>query len=59
MNRKFNILLEVVWILTGLLCLYAGIRLALGKGGTPMYVFFLLGIVSFLFAWYRDKERKK
>jgi hypothetical protein len=59
MNKKFLILLEVVWILTGILCLLAGIKLATGTGGKIMYIFFLLAVVSFLFAWYRDKERKK
>lgn len=59
MNRKFHIVLEVVWLLTGFLCLYAGIRLAFGTRGMPMYIFFALAVVSFLFAWFRDKERKK
>lgn len=59
MNKKFLILLEVVWIVTGILCLFAGIKYATGSGGKITYIFFLLAVVSFLFAWYRDRERKK
>ena len=59
MNRKYLIVLEVIWIITGILCLIAGIRYATGKGGNKTIIFFLLAGVSFLFAWFRDRERKK
>jgi hypothetical protein len=59
MSKKYHIILEIVWIVTGILCLFAGIRYAIGSGGNKTFVFFLLAAVSFLFAWYRDRERKK
>jgi len=59
MNRKYLIVLEVIWIITGVLCLIAGIRYATGQGGKKTFIFLLLAAVSFLFAWFRDRERKK
>jgi Ca2+/Na+ antiporter len=59
MNKRYLIILEVIWIVTGILCLIAGIRYATRSGGNKTYIFFLLAIVSFLFAWLRDRERKK
>jgi hypothetical protein len=59
MNKRYLIVLEFIWIATGTLCLIAGIRYATGAGGKKTYIFFLLAAVSFLFAWLRDRERKK
>jgi hypothetical protein len=59
MNKKFLIVLEVTWIITGVLCLIAGIRYASGPCNNKTFVFFLLAVVSFLFAWFRERERKK
>jgi hypothetical protein len=59
MNKRYLIILEVIWIVTGILCLIVGIRYATGSGGNKTYIFFLLAAVSFLFAWLRDRERKK
>jgi len=59
MNKRYPIILEVIWIVTAILCLIAGIRYATRSGGNKKYIFFLLAAVSFLFAWLRDWERKK
>jgi uncharacterized membrane protein YkgB len=59
MNKKYMLVLEVIWIITGILCLVAGFRYAAGSGGNRTFIFFLLATVSFLFAWFRDRERKK
>jgi hypothetical protein len=59
MNKRYFIVLEVIWIITGVFCLFAGIRYATGPGGKKTFIFFLLAAVSFLFAWFRDRERKK
>jgi hypothetical protein len=59
MNKRYLIVLEVIWIITGVFCLIAGIKYVLGAGGNKTFIFFLLAAVSFLFAWFRDRERKK
>ena len=46
MNKRYLIILEVIWIVTGILCLIAGIRYATRSGGNKTYIFFLLAVVS-------------
>lgn len=59
MSKKYLLILEIVWIITGILAIAAGIRYALVTGGAGTLVFVLLALVSFLFAWFRHRERKK
>jgi hypothetical protein len=42
-----------------LLCLAVGIRYAITTGGNKIFIFALLSLISFLFAWLRHRERKK
>jgi len=59
MSKKHLLILEIVWISTGILCIAAGIRNAIITGGTRIYIFIIMALVSFLFAWLRHRERKK
>ncbi|MCX6329935.1 MAG: hypothetical protein NTZ85_10565 [Bacteroidia bacterium] len=59
MSKRFLLIIEIVWIITGLLCLAAGIRYAITAGGNKIFIFALLSLISFLFAWLRHRERKK
>jgi hypothetical protein len=51
--------LEIIWIATGVLCIAAGIRFALTTGGSKIYIFALMALIAFVFAWLRHKQRKK
>jgi hypothetical protein len=51
--------MEIIWIVTGILCIGAGIRFAITTGGNKVFIFTLLALVSFLFAWLRHNQRKK
>jgi hypothetical protein len=51
--------MEIIWIATGVLSLGAGARFAFTTGGNKVYLFALMALVSFLFAWLRHKQRKK
>jgi hypothetical protein len=52
--------MEIIWIITGILCVIGGIRLALsGGGGNKIFVFAVMAMVSFAFAWFRHNKRKK
>ena len=58
-NRP-NRILEIIWIVTGLLCLGAGTKLFIINGySNRILVFGIMSGISFLFAWYRHGERKK
>jgi hypothetical protein len=59
MSKRFLLILEIIWIITGLLCIAAGIRYAVTEGGNRIFIFILIALISFLFAWIRHRERKK
>ncbi len=51
--------LEIVWITVGILCVAAGIRYLIKTGGSKVYIFFIMALVSFVFAYIRHNQRKK
>jgi len=59
MKNSSLLIMEILWITTGVLCFGAGIRIAVTTGGNKVFVFALMSLVSFLFAWLRHKQRKK
>jgi hypothetical protein len=59
MNKRLLLILEIIWIITGILCLAAGTRFAVQTGGKRTLIFLLMALVSFLFAWLRHRDRKK
>jgi hypothetical protein len=59
MRNSSLLIMEILWIATGVLCFGAGIRIAVTGGGNKIFVFALMSLVSFLFAWLRHKQRKK
>jgi hypothetical protein len=59
MNKKFLLILEIVWIITGILSIAAGIRYIIKDSGNKFYIFPVLALISFIFAWLRHRERKK
>jgi hypothetical protein len=59
MRNSSLLIMEILWIATGVLCLGAGIRIAVTAGGNKVFIFAFMSLVSFLFAWLRHKQRKK
>jgi hypothetical protein len=59
MRNSSLLFLEIIWIVTGVLCIAAGIRFAITTGGSKTLIFALMAVVCFVFAWVRDKQRKK
>jgi len=59
MSNNSLIVIEIIWIVTGTLCVIAGIRFALTSGGNKIFVFAIMALVSFAFAWLRHNQRKK
>ncbi len=59
MRNKSLLVLEIIWITTGVLCIAAGIRFAITGGSSKIYIFGIMALVSFLFAWFRHSQRKK
>lgn len=59
MKNSSILALEIIWIVTGVLCIAAGIRLAVTNKPGKIPIFALMALVCFLFAWIRDRQRKK
>jgi len=59
MPGKSNLILEIVWLITGFLCLAAVFRYLMNGYDRRILIFVLMAVVSFLFAWYRHRQRKK
>jgi hypothetical protein len=59
MNKKTLLILEIIWIAVGIVCLAASTRYAIITGGSRVFIFFLMAVVSFTFALFRHRQRKK
>jgi hypothetical protein len=59
MKNSSLLILEIVWITTGILSVAAGIRYAINGGSNKIFIFALMALVSFAFAWMRHKQRKR
>jgi hypothetical protein len=59
MNKKSSLILEIIWLTTGILCIAAGTKMALGNGGSKVLVLFSMALISFLFGWQHHRQRKK
>jgi len=59
MRNSSIIILEIIWITTGVLCIAAGIRYTINNGPSKIPAFALMALICFIFAWVRHKQRKK
>jgi hypothetical protein len=59
MRNSSLLILEIIWIATGILSVVAGIRFAITTGGSKVIFFGLMALISFVFAWLRHNQRKK
>ena len=59
MRNSSLLAMEIIWISTGVLSVAAAIKFAIGSGGDRTIIFALMGLISFIFAWLRHKQRKK
>lgn len=59
MNKKSLLLIEIIWILLGLMCLGIAVRETLTSGLGRAWLFFVMAAAAFVLAWLRDSQRKK
>ncbi len=59
MRNSSLLILEIIWIVTGILSVGIALRLATSTGGNRVWFFAIMALISFLFAWVRHKQRKK
>jgi hypothetical protein len=59
MRNSSLLAMEILWIVTGIICLVAGIHYMIAGGGNKIFIFVIMAVISFTFAWLRHKQRKK
>lgn len=59
MNKKSLLLIEIIWILLGLMCLGIAIRETVNNGLGRAWLFFVMSAAALVLAWIRDAQRKK
>ncbi len=59
MRNSSLLVMEIIWITTGVLSVVAGISYAITSGGSKVFIFASMALISFVFAWLRHKQRKK
>jgi len=53
------VVMVIIWLVTGFLCLLAAGRLAFAGGSNKIPIFVLMSLICFVFAWLRNRQRKK
>jgi hypothetical protein len=59
MNKKSLLLIEIIWIILGLMCLGIAIRETVNNGISRAWLFYVMTAAAFVLAWLRDSQRKK
>ncbi|MCB2197296.1 MAG: hypothetical protein KQH79_15660 [Bacteroidetes bacterium] len=58
MKNKFARALEILWIITSVLCLIAGVHQTYNEGLSNSYLFFIFSFVAFIMYLLRKEIRK-
>lgn len=58
MNKKSLLILEIAWIIIGILCMAAAIHNKIVLDGNRFVLLLLMGIASLVMAWFRNNQRK-
>jgi hypothetical protein len=58
MNKRYAIIVEILWIIIGLISLFISIKEFLNKG-KQAWIFLIMALFSFLLVWIRERQRKK
>lgn len=59
MNKKSLLLIEIIWIVLGLICLGIAIREISVNGFKSGLLYLVMSAGAFALAWVRDSQRKK
>jgi FtsH-binding integral membrane protein len=59
MNKKVLLILQIAWIVIGILCIWAAFHSSTNGSGDRTTIFALMGLACFVMAWFRFNQRKK
>ena len=58
MNPKISYIIEIIWLVTAILCLLLGIRKTVEYGFSGGYIFYILSVIAFIMYSLRHYLRK-
>ena len=58
MKNNLAKILEIVWLITGILAIGAGIHQTIREGIEKSWLFFLISVISFAMYFFKRKMRK-
>jgi cell division protein FtsW (lipid II flippase) len=59
MNKRSLLILQIAWIAIGVMCVWAAIHNKVTGSGERTLLFALMGLASFVMAYFRHKQIKK
>jgi hypothetical protein len=59
MNKKSLLLIEIIWVILGIICLGIAIREISANGIKSGLLYLVMAAGAFVLAWIRDSQRKK
>lgn len=59
MNKKYLLVIEIVWVVLGLACLGIAVREITANGFRSGLLYLVMAAGAFALAWIRDSQRKK
>jgi hypothetical protein len=59
MSSKPLRILQITWIIVGIICIAGSIRSVLINDTPRVFIFLAMAIISFLFAWIRHIQQKR
>lgn len=59
MNKKSLLLIEIIWVILGIICLGIAIREISVNGVKSGLLYLFMAAGAFVLAWVRDSQRKK
>ena len=58
MKTKLSRIIEIIWIITSILCLFAAVHQTYYEGFTKSYILFIFSFVAFIMYLLRKQMRK-
>ena len=58
MRTKLSRIVEIIWIITAILCLFAAVHQTYYEGFTKSYILFIFSVVAFIMYLLRKQMRK-
>jgi len=59
MNKRTLLILEIAWLIIGVLCIIAAAHNKIASDGSKFLIFLLMGVAAVVMSRFRHNQRKK